>query len=86
MDEQSNYLDRERLIRLEGRPIEPDWMTLLGAVHNAVQTGRAAVAPFLSDVMWEGVDDTMAPRPAALDYPFMRRWLAAGEQAAIDYL
>ncbi|WP_170931791.1 hypothetical protein [Brachybacterium massiliense] len=43
MDEQSNYQDRGRLIRLEGRPIEPDWMTLLGAVRNAVQTGRAAL-------------------------------------------
>ncbi|WP_140398368.1 hypothetical protein [Brachybacterium massiliense] len=32
------------------------------------------------------MDNTVVPRPAALDYPFMRRWLAAREQAAIDYL
>ncbi|MEE1616989.1 hypothetical protein [Brachybacterium sp. J153] len=87
MDEQSNYVDREQLIRLEGRPIEPDWMTLLGAGRNAVQKCRAAAAPFLSEVMWEDVDRAVVtPRPAALDYPLMRRWLEVNEQEAIAYL
>lgn len=87
MGKQSEYLDRDRTIALEGRPHEVDWLTLLGAGRNAVQKGRADHVPFLSDVMWRGVDDTLVtPRPAALDHPFMRRWLAADEQAAIDYL
>lgn len=87
MGKQSNDLDGGRLIRLEGRPVEPDWLTLLGAGRNAVQKGRAAAASFLSEVMWEGVDrEVVTPRPAALDYPLMRRWLEVNEQEAITYL
>lgn len=87
MGKQSEYLDRDLTIALAGRPYEVDWLTLLGAGRNAIQKGRADDVRFLSDVMWRGVDDAVAtPRPAALDYPFLRRWIAADEQAAIDYL
>lgn len=87
MARQRKYLDRGRQIALEGRPYEVDWMTLLGAGRSAVEKGRADDAPFLSEVMWKGVNDAVVtPRPAALDHPLMRRWLAADEQAAIDYL
>lgn len=87
MGKQRKYLDRGRKIALEGRPYEVDWVTLLEAGRSAVQSGRAAEATFLSEVMWEGVDPAVVPpRPAALDYPLMRRWLDVNEQEAIDYL
>lgn len=87
MARQRNCPDRGRRIALEDRPYEVDWLTLLRAGRSAVQKGRADEVSFLSGVMWRGVDDAVVtPRPAALDHPFMRRWLAADEQAAIDYL
>lgn len=87
MGKQRKYLDRGRKIELEGRPYEVDWVTLLGAGRAAVQRGRADETAFLSEVMWEGVDSSVVtPRPAALDYPLMRRWLDLNEQEAIDYL
>ncbi|SLN05208.1 hypothetical protein FM103_19375 [Corynebacterium xerosis] len=87
MRKQRKYLDRGRKIELEGRPFEVDWMTLLGAGRSAVQRGRADEAAFLSEVMWEDVDPAVVThRPAALDYPLMRRWLDVHEDEAIDYL
>lgn len=89
MSRQRKYLDRGRWIALERRPIAVDWATLLGAGRNTVQKGRADAAPFLSEVMCEGVDRAVfapAPRPAALDHPLLRRWLDVNEQEAITYL
>lgn len=87
MSKQRKYLDRGREIELEGRPYEVDWVTLLGAGRSAVQRGRADGAAFLSEVMWEDVNPAVVtPRPAALDYPLMRRWLDVNEQEAIAYL
>ncbi|MDN5685845.1 MAG: hypothetical protein L0G94_04065 [Brachybacterium sp.] len=87
MGKQRKYLDRGRRIRLEGRPMDPDWMALLGAGRNAVLEGRADEAPFLSDVMWEGVSGfPRFPRAAAFDHPLIREWLHVDERAATAYL
>lgn len=86
MSRQRKYLDRGRKIALEGRPIDPDWMTLLGAGRSAVQRGSADTCRYLSEVMWEGILPFRLPRPAAFDYPLMRRWLHLDEQAATTYL
>ncbi|MGP9582503.1 hypothetical protein [Brachybacterium sp. AOP35-5H-19] len=81
------YLDRDRTIALEGRPYEVDWVTLLGAGRSAVQRGRADEVPLLSEVIWEDMDSAVVtPRPAALDYALMRRWLDVDESAAMTYL
>lgn len=87
MGKQRKYLDRGRRIRLEGRPMEPDWLTLLGAGREAVREGTADSCRYLDEVMWEGVDPMMVtPRPALFDHPFLRSALDTREEVAVEYL
>ena len=86
MGKQRKYMDRGRRIALEGRPCEVEWMTLLGNGRSAVVNGRADDAPFLDEVMWEGIYLSPTPRPAALDHPFLRSVLDRREDEAIAYL
>lgn len=86
MGKQRKYLDRGRRIALEGRPFDVEWLTLLGCGRSAVQKGRADDAPFLSEVMWEGISLPPTPRPAVLDHPFLRSALDRREDETMAYL
>ena len=87
MAKQRKYLDRGRRIALEGRPYEVEWFELLGLGRLAAQNGRANSAPFLSEVMWEGVSSVPPfPRPVLLDHPFLRSALDRREDETMSYL
>lgn len=81
------YLDRGRRVALEGRPYAVDWWDLVGLGLAKGRDGRADDAPFLSEVMWEGVSGLPRfPRPALLDHPFLRPALDRREEETMAYL
>lgn len=87
MAQQRKYLDRKRRVPLNGRPIEPNWFNLLHKGFHAVENGWAEKAPYLSDVMWQGVDQQgISAQPAAFSNPLLREWLLVDEEEATTFL
>ena len=87
MTRQRKYLDTKRRVLLQGRPIYPDWGLLLHLGKRAVDRGWADEAPFLSDVMWRGINEGgVWPQPAAFCNELLREWLTVDEPAACSFL
>lgn len=87
MAQQRKYLDKKRRVPLDGRPIEPDWYNLLHVGIRAVEKGWADKAPYLEEVMWEGIyEPGISPQPAAFSNPLLREWLRVDETAATSFL
>lgn len=74
-------------LRLTHTPIEPDWLTLLVLGKAVTQSGRGDDAPYLEELMWDGIHPSrMFPLPAVLNHQFMREWVRLEPTLACDHL
>jgi hypothetical protein len=81
------YPDRQRRIPLDGRPVNPDWHPLLYYGIRAVDKGLAEESPYLSAVIFRGINERgVFARAAAFDYELLLEWLSINESDASAYI